>query len=141
MFDEADLRIVKLLQENSRMSWKEIGEHVHLTGQAVGNRIRRLEEAGVIEQYTVALNEAKLGRTVTAFITVLMKSANHTAFQAFIEKEEIIAEAHRISGDGCYFLKAHTTSLEELDALLNRILKHGNYRVSLSIGKLKPSFP
>nr|MCX3331078.1 winged helix-turn-helix transcriptional regulator [Bacillus pacificus] len=51
MFDSTDFKIIKLLQENARMNWKEIGERVHLTGQAVGKRINKLEEAGVIQKY------------------------------------------------------------------------------------------
>lgn len=137
MFDEADLQILALLRSNARMKWKEIGEQVHLTGQAVGNRIRRLEEAGVIEQYTITVSEAALGSSLTAFITVLMKSSDHHAFQSFIQKERAIREAHRVSGDGCYLLRACAASLEELEALLDRVLIYGNYRLHLSIGKIK----
>ncbi|MFT9848754.1 Lrp/AsnC family transcriptional regulator [Aneurinibacillus sp. REN35] len=137
MLDKADLQILTLLRKNARMKWKEIGEQVHLTGQAVGNRIRRLEDAGIIEQYTIAVNEAKLGPMMTAFITVLMKTSDHRAFQRFVQEEEAIDEAHRISGDGCYLLRTHVPSLDELDALLDRVLAHGNYRLHLSVGRIK----
>ncbi len=76
-----------------------------MTGQAVGNRIRRLEDLGIIEQYTIAINRIKLGQTVTAFVTLFVTSANHQEFMNFFQKEEEISEVHRVSGEGCYLLK------------------------------------
>lgn len=71
IFDHIDFAILALLRENSRIQWKDIGQKIHMTGQAVGNRIRRLEDLGVIEQYTIVTNKAKLGLSITAFITFL----------------------------------------------------------------------
>ncbi|WP_409370578.1 Lrp/AsnC family transcriptional regulator [Lysinibacillus sp. 38-6] len=137
MIDQTDLEILKLLSENSRIQWKELGQKIHMTGQAVGNRIRRLEDIGVIEQYTIAINRIKLGQLLTAFVTVFVKTTNHQEFKNFFQEEEAISEVHRTSGDGCYLLKTHFSSNEDLDIFLERLLKYGNYRVNLSIGKLK----
>jgi Lrp/AsnC family leucine-responsive transcriptional regulator len=137
MIDQTDLAILRLLRENARRQWKEIGERVHLTGQAVAARVRDLEEAGVIAGYTARVDEAKLGRPLTAFITVIMASADHAAFRRFLAGEERVAAAHRVSGDGCYWLRADLASAEELNALLERILRHGNYRLQLSTERIK----
>lgn len=134
--DHIDLRILELLKENSRKQWKEIGESIHMTGQAVGNRIHRMEEDGVIEKYTIVMNEMKLGKSIQAFITVFMKTTNHTEFQQFLKNHLNVSEAHRVSGEGCYFLKVSLSSQEELNKVLDEILKYGNYRVNLSIGKI-----
>ncbi|MBP1081478.1 Lrp/AsnC family transcriptional regulator [Bacillus capparidis] len=67
MIDHIDMEIIRCLQSNSRMQWKQIGQLVHLSGVAVANRIQRLEEIGVIEGYTVRLNEKLLG-TFTVFL-------------------------------------------------------------------------
>ncbi len=61
---------------------------IHMTGQAVGNRIRRLEDLGIIEQYTIAINRIKLGQTVTAFVTLFVTSANHQEFMDFFQKKK-----------------------------------------------------
>ncbi|MDH6374494.1 transcriptional regulator [Paenibacillus sp. VTT E-133280] len=137
IFDHIDFAILALLKENSRIQWKDIGQKIHMTGQAVGNRIRRLEDLGVIEQYTIVTNKAKLGLSITAFITFFVESANHPLFQKFVMAEDAITEVHRISGEGCYVLTGHFASNEELEAFLAQLLKHGNYRVNLSIGKIK----
>jgi Lrp/AsnC family transcriptional regulator, leucine-responsive regulatory protein len=134
--DQIDYQIVKLLKENSRIQWKEIGDTIHMTGQAVGNRIRRMEDEGIIEKYTIVVNELKVGNAIQAFITVIMKTNNHTAFQQYLRSNPYIVEAHRVSGDGCYFLKASIPTQEALSTTLDEILKYANYRVNLSIGKI-----
>ncbi|KIL37135.1 transcriptional regulator [Gordoniibacillus kamchatkensis] len=135
--DPTDIAILRLLQSNARLQWREIGEQVHLTGQAVGVRIRRLEELGAIRGYTVLTDEAKLGKPITAIVTILMKTNLHAEFQRFLREEETVREAHRISGDGCYSLKALAADNDELNRLLDRILEFANYRVQLSIQQVK----
>lgn len=137
MLDETDREIIKLLEDNSRMQLQEIGNRVHMTGQAVRNRIDRLEKAGVIEGYTVKTNTAKLGKEISAFVTVYMKNNNHAALHKFIRDHTGIREAHRIGGEGCYLLKVAVASHQELTELLDGILEYANYKVNLSISRLK----
>lgn len=136
--DEIDLKILQLLVENSLQSNKEIGEKVHLTGQAVGARIRKLQDLEVIEGYTLRCNPGKLGLQVSAFITVFMKSADtHASFQHYIQHTQPIVEAHRISGEGCYLLRVQVPTPMDLNDLLGEMVQFGNYKVNLSIGQLK----
>ncbi|HBF37795.1 MAG TPA: transcriptional regulator [Firmicutes bacterium] len=137
MLDATDFAIIDLLKKNARIGWRDIGEQVHLTGQAVGGRIRKMEELGLIKGYSAVLDDSKLGKAVTAFVTVYMKTTDHPEFHRFIKARSVVVEAHRISGDGCYLLKVKATSNEELNELLDALLKFGNYRVSLSIGTIK----
>lgn len=137
MLDETDMQILNLLKENSRMQWQEIGEMVHLTGQAVRNRINRMEKLGVIEGYTVKINSTMLGKKITAFVTVFMKTVDHAAFQKYIHNNSLITAANRISGEGCYLLKVTATEQKELVDLLDEILQFGNYKVNISIEKVK----
>lgn len=137
MLDQTDLQIISLLKKNSRIQWREIGELVHLTGQAVANRIRRMEQLGIIEGYTINLNESKLGKKLIAFITVFMKTTDHLSFMNLIKDKEEVLEANRISGEGCYLLKVNVSNEEELMHILDEILIYGNYRINISIGKIK----
>lgn len=66
-----------------------------------------------------------------------MKSTDHAAFQKFIKENNIITDAYRISGEGCYLLKVHVPTHESLSLFLDNLLKFGNYRVNMSISKLK----
>ncbi len=137
MLDQTDIEIIKLLQDNSRVQLQEIGNAVHLTGQAVRNRIARLEKMGIIEGYTIKTNPAKLGQELTAFVTVFMKTNNHALLHKFVRDNILITEAYRISGEGCYYLKVAVESHTQLEELLDGILQFGNYKVNLSIGRIK----
>lgn len=138
MLDATDLKIIDCLRKNARAQWREIGMQVHLTGQAVADRVHRMEDLGIIEGYRVQVDESRLGTPVIAFITVFMKTAEeHQAFQNFIREKPTIKEAHRNSGEGCYLLKASTVSHEDLNRLLDEILIYGNYRVNLSLQVIK----
>lgn len=137
MLDNTDLEILKLLKANCKMQFRDIGEAVHLTGQAVSNRISRMEDLGVIKGYSVLLDEKQLGKSITAYITIFMKTTNHGAFNVFLNDNESVVEASRISGEGCYMLKIQVNSQEDLNHFLDSVLEYGNYRVNISIGKIK----
>lgn len=137
MLDQTDLSILALLRENSRLQWKDIGEKVHLSGQAVGNRIRRMEEQGIIQGYTTVIDNAKIGPALTAIVTMFMKTTDHQKFTRFVSARPEVAEAHRISGEGCYALFVSVPDQAALNAFLDELLPFGNYKVNLSIGKIK----
>ncbi|MBL3644197.1 Lrp/AsnC family transcriptional regulator [Bacillus sp. RHFB] len=139
--DNIDFQILRLLSENSRIQWKDLGEQIHMTGQAVGNRIKKLEENGVIKAYSLIVDEMKLGLSYTAFVIIYMKTANHDSFIRFINDRNEIIEAHRVSGEGCYHLKIKVNSQELLNLFLNKILDYGNYSLYLSIQEIKQHSP
>lgn len=137
MVDKTDFEILSILKKNSKTQMKDIGEMVHLTGQAVSSRISAMEKQGVIKGYTAVLDQASLGKCIIAYITIHMKTTEHSAFQTFVKANGSVEEAHRISGSGCYLLKVLVSSHEELNSFLDSVLKYGNYGVSISIGKVK----
>jgi len=137
MIDHTDQQILQCLQKDARMQWQEIGKIVHLTGQAVATRIRRMQDDGIIEAFTVNLNYEKLSKPISAFITVFMNSSNHANFRHFVSTHNAVLEAYRISGEGCYWLKANLASQKELTELLDAILLYGNYKVNLSLDQIK----
>ncbi|MDN4494415.1 Lrp/AsnC family transcriptional regulator [Ureibacillus aquaedulcis] len=139
--DNIDFQILRILSENSRIQWKDLGEQIHMTGQAVGNRIKKLEDSGVIKAYSLIIDEMKLGLSYTAFIIIYMKTANHDSFRSFINHQNEVVEAHRVSGEGCYHLKIKVNSQEQLNLLLNKILEYGNYTLYLSIQEVKQQNP
>jgi len=137
MLDQTDIEILRLLAKNSRMQMQEIGEEVHLTGQAVRNRINRMEKSGVIQGYTIKIDPKSMGEELTAFVTIFMKTTDHASFQKYVQNNPSIYEANRISGEGCYLLKINTSTQEEIIGILDEILKYGNYKLNLSIENIK----
>lgn len=108
-----------------------------MSGVAVANRIQRLEDLGVIEGYTIRLNEKLLGNIFCIFIIVMMKDYQHTKFQEFIQKRDEIKEAHRVSGEPCFILKVQVPDHNQLSKLLDEILVYGYYKINISIGQYK----
>ncbi|NQX49119.1 Lrp/AsnC family transcriptional regulator [Paenibacillus tritici] len=136
--DHTDYRILQLLIEDSTLSHKDIGALVHLTGQAVGARIRRMRELEIIEGYTIHWNPLRIGQNIHAFITVFLSTkSDHLPFQEFAKAHDNVAEVHRISGEGCYWMRVRTVNQEALNALLDELLVYGNYRVNLDMGQIK----
>jgi Lrp/AsnC family leucine-responsive transcriptional regulator len=137
MLEQTDLQIINCLTKNARMQWQEIGEEVHLTGQAVRNRVNKMEKLGVIEGYTIKINPKMIGKDLIAFVTIFMKTNDHGSLKKYIQKNTLIVEANRISGEGCYLIKVIASTQEEIVEVLDEILKYGNYKLNSSIENLK----
>ncbi|WP_442792615.1 Lrp/AsnC family transcriptional regulator [Paenibacillus sp. FSL R7-277] len=138
LIDNTDYHILQLLIGDSTLSHKDIGAMVHLTGQAVGARVRRLRELGIIEGYTIRYNPLRMGQNIHAFITVFLSSnKDHPPFQAFAKTHESVTELYRISGEGCYWMRVRTVDQDALTAFLDELLKYGNYRINLDMGQIK----
>lgn len=135
--DQVDYKIINILRENSKLSFKEIGDKIHMTGQAVGVRVNKLIDEGIIEHFSIVVNKEKLGINITALIKVYMKKLEHLKIRNLIDNTDIIVEAYRTSADCCYLLKVETSSNEELNRILDNISEFATYQLTLSIGKLK----
>ena len=139
--DNIDFQILRLLSENSRIQWKDLGQQIHMTGQAVGNRIKKLEDSGVIKAYTLLVDEMKVGLIFTAFVIIYMKTADHDSFIRFVHDRNEVLEVHRVSGEGCYHIKLKVKSQDQLNLFLNELLEYGNYSLHLSIKEIKQQNP
>ena len=136
MLDTTDMHILDELSKNSRIRMKELGEKVHLTGQAVSDRVARLEERGVIEGYSIKVNQVKLGFSIHAFITIITESIFHHSYLSFIKtQEQYLINNYKISGDGCYLLECKFSSNEQMNSFLEELNEHANYKLSIVINK------
>ena len=137
MLDETDFRILEELSMNSRITMKELGEKVHLTGQATSDRVAKLQDNGVIDGYTIKVNLAKLGCFVHVFITIQISSTtSHKPFLTYIENQkQHIINKYKISGEGCYLLECKFPSNQVLDEFLEELNRYANYKLSIVINK------
>lgn len=136
MLDNTDMKILDELSKNSRMTMKELGEKVHLTAPATATRVEKLEESGVIEEFTIKVNPAKLGCLIHAFITVITQGVSHHSYLSFIKAEDkYLINNYKISGDGCYLLECKFPSNELMNGFLERLNNYANYKVSIVINK------
>lgn len=120
--DNLDLHILSLLQENCKLSLNKIGERVGLSGPSVLERIKKLEESGIIRGYTVVLDARKLGKDITAFIGVFI---NHpkliSSFEKAIDRFEEVQECHHVTGEYALLLKVKTDNTSGLEELIRKI--------------------
>jgi Lrp/AsnC family leucine-responsive transcriptional regulator len=120
--DEIDLRLIEMLQEHGRVSQHDMAVAVGLSSPAVGDRLRKLEERGVIRHYTVVVDPRKLGLDVTAFIAVGMAGSQfYPEFRTRVGEHPGVLECHSITGQGSHLLKIRTESTSGLEALLAEI--------------------
>ena len=122
VLDEIDQGILELLQQDARMTNAAIASHVGLSAPAVFERIRKLEQRGVIRNYTVTLDPAALGRPMTAFIriTAAFDERYETGLQAISQDPEVL-ECYNVAGEDCFILKTQCGSPSDLESLLGRI--------------------
>ena len=136
MLDNTDILILDELSKNSRITMKELGEKVHLTGPATSARVTKLEESEIIEGYTIKVNQVKMGYLVHAIIHIFTKSTNHQPYLSFIIKQDqFIINNYKVSGESCYLLECKFPSNEILDEFLSELSNYVSYKLSIVINK------
>lgn len=122
--DQIDEKILELLRTNGRMTSSEIGKHVHLSVPAVSERIRKLEEAKIIDKFTVRVNREQIGLHLLAFIMVQLEKPEHVAgFRQMITETPSVRECHHIAGSYDYLLKVALKNTSELELLISEQIK------------------
>ena len=122
--DLIDRQLLELLQANGRATQLELAKEIKLSQPATAERIRKLEERGVIKGYSAQVNAAALGNDVTAFIGLSIEHPKY--FEAFAKRVQAlpeVLECHRVAGNDSYLLKVKTESTATLDALLVETLR------------------
>lgn len=146
MPDNKDLAILKLLQQNSRFTVREIAEKVHLSITPVHERIKRMEESGVIRQYTTLINPVSVNKTLTVICHVSLKEHGKKAGEQFIKAilaQPSVLECYSISGEFDFLLKV---VCEDMNAyydfhvnILSEIKNVGKVQSTFVMGVIKNS--
>jgi Lrp/AsnC family leucine-responsive transcriptional regulator len=124
--DAVDTKIIAMLLHDGREAWARIGDRVGLTGPAVAERVRRLEERGIIRGYAALLAAEPAGFPLTAFVSVTLETPHHRrAFLARVASLHEVQECHHVTGDDDYLLKIRSRGPADLDRLLTEQLKGG----------------
>lgn len=120
--DAIDRRLLQLLQRNARVSQHDLARAVGLSAPAVAERVRKLEERGVIRGYTAVLEPKRLGQDVTAFIVVgINGSRSYGDFRKRVEEQAEVLECHSVTGQGSHLLKVRVADTGGLEALLAEV--------------------
>jgi Lrp/AsnC family transcriptional regulator, leucine-responsive regulatory protein len=122
--DTLDSKALTFLMKSGRATWAELGTLLGLSAVSAADRVRKLEEHGVIRGYAAIIDPAAVGHPLTAYVSVSLSShRNRAAFLRGIEKMEQVSECHHVAGDDDYLLKVRCRGTQDLDHLLAHELK------------------
>lgn len=130
--DQIDQKILDLLTADSRLSNKQIGEIVHRTGQAIGLRIEKLKENGILKKYTI-----EVAIEQKSYIRLFLKVAPSEKFERLILSHQQVLELNKIAGQACYIVVTCFSS-HQLNAFLEEIEPFATYTVETVIKQIKP---
>ncbi|NMM43010.1 Lrp/AsnC family transcriptional regulator [Rhodospirillaceae bacterium KN72] len=129
--DSTDETLITVLAKNARISTAELARTVGLSAPSVAERIRRLEDVGVIRGYTVDIDPAALGFAITAWLRVRPLPGQLKKVAEMLANTPDFVECDRITGDDCFIAKAHVRSMQDLEVLIDRLLVYATTNTSV----------
>ncbi|ASN22735.1 Lrp/AsnC family transcriptional regulator [Streptomyces pluripotens] len=139
--DAIDWRILNVLQREGRASFADLARTVSMSASAVTERVRRLEESGVICGYGAVVDPGKVGLPIMAFVRLRYPNGNYKPFHDLVEAMPEILEAHHVTGDDCFIIKVAARSMRHLEELSGRIGGLGSVTTSVVYSSPLPRRP
>lgn len=129
--DKIDVDLLELLQADARMTISELSKKLALSRPSITERLRRLQEQGIIEGFAARVSPAKIGRETMLIIQISDIKVSATEFEKMIVGEMDVIECHRVTGHIGYFIKAAVTGMEGLRLLVDRLMPYGTVYTSI----------
>src|SRR3974390_1158994 len=131
LIDSYGRKLLQELQVNARLSPAELCLRIGLSPTATGERLRQMEEVGILRGYTVEIDREALGLEVMAFIRMSCGGQNYHRLLEYVQTLEEVRECHHLTGGDDFLLKVTTTNMSDLEALIEALLPYGNPVTSL----------
>ena len=125
LLDATDWKILRELQKDARLSYNELGRRVGLSAPAAAERVRRLEDGGIITGYAAQIDPAKVGLPLLALIQLHCNPGKCLLKTSSIEQFPEVLEVHKLSGSHCSLLKVALSSMQHLETFNERLGAHG----------------
>ncbi|BDG82320.1 Lrp/AsnC family transcriptional regulator [Bacillus sp. PK3-037] len=129
--DGIDRKLLELLQEDARITIIELSKKLNLSRPSVNDRLRRLQENGVIQGFTARVSAEAIGKGTIVIIQIGNLKIECRRFEELIKEETDILECHRVTGTNSYFLKAAVATMKDLEALVDRLIPYGQLNTSV----------
>ncbi|MFD4786037.1 Lrp/AsnC family transcriptional regulator [Streptomyces sp. NPDC058459] len=129
--DPTDIRILSALQRDGRASYAELARAVAMSPSAVTERVRRLEESGVVTGYSAVVSPEALGLDILAFVRLRYPTGNYKPFHDLLDSTPEVVEAHHVTGEDCFVLKVVARSMRDLERVTGRIAGLGPVTTSV----------
>lgn len=124
--DAVNRRVLEELQQDPRLTMSELGRRIGMSSPAVTERVRRLEETGVIRGYRLELDPIALGLPIAAYIRIRPNPGQLPRIAELARQIPEVVECHRVTGEDCFVLKVHIPAIDQLDRLLDAFLLYGS---------------
>ncbi len=141
LLDAIDTKILAELQDNGRLPFAELGRRVGLSTPAVTERVRRLEDAAVIERYIAVVDPAKVGLPLRAFIKITVPGDRLPHFNGLAQRVPEVRECHRVTGTESYILQVAVRDLPHLEAVIDSLTPYVATNTSLVLASPVPWNP
>jgi Lrp/AsnC family leucine-responsive transcriptional regulator len=129
--DGVNWRILEELQRDPRLAMSKLGRRIGMSSPAVAERVRRLEESGVIRGYRLELDPSALGLPVALYIRIRPRPGQLPRIAELAQQIPEVVECHRVTGEDCFVLKACIPAIDQLDRLLDSFLPYGSTTTSI----------
>ncbi|MFE0885281.1 Lrp/AsnC family transcriptional regulator [Streptomyces rochei] len=139
--DTTDWLLLDALQRNGRAGYAELARAVSMSASAVTERVRRMEEAGIIQGYAAVVDPERLGLPILAFVRLRHPTANYKPFHDLVAVTPEILEAHHVTGDDCFVIKVAARSMRHLEEVSGRISALGSVTTSVVYSSPLPRRP
>ena len=131
VLDKTGWKLLEALQKDGRASFRELGVQVGLSTPAASERVRKLEDAGIISSYRAVLDLEKLGRSITAFITVQTRPERNPPLIEFIQSSPVVLEGHYITGQASFIFKIAVPSIHDMEKFIKSLSHYGATQTSI----------
>jgi Lrp/AsnC family transcriptional regulator, leucine-responsive regulatory protein len=131
LLDNVGWQLLRVLQDDSRLSYSELGRRVGLSSPAVAERVRRMEDLGIINGYTAAVDTAKLGYPTMAFIHLKAIGEHHAKIATVARTLSEILECHHVTGQDSYMIKVVVSSMPHLEHIISQLRHYGETTTSI----------
>ena len=141
MIDSYNRALLTALQRDARLSYSALAREVGLSQPAVAERVRRLEEAGVIVGYCAVISRCRVGLPITAFLRLTCTGDKFQAVSTLAHQIPQVLECHHVTGEDCFFVKLGVNSLETLERVVERFRAHGQAVVTIALSSVVENKP
>jgi Lrp/AsnC family leucine-responsive transcriptional regulator len=131
LLDDVNIRLLEELRRDPRATMAELGRRVGMSSPAVTERVRRMEENGIIGGYSITINPIALGLPIALYIRIRPNAGRLAQIAELARSIPEVVECHRITGDDCFLVKAHIPAMDQLDRILDVFLQFGSTTTSI----------
>ncbi|MDF2530431.1 MAG: transcriptional regulator, AsnC family [Clostridia bacterium] len=129
--DKLDIDLLKILQENARITISELSKKIALSRPSITERILRLQEKGIIEEFTARVSLNAINRGTILFIQLSSLKVSNSEFEQMIIENDDVLECHRVTGSTSYFIKAAVRDMSSMKALIDQLMPYGDINTSI----------